>query len=157
MNNYHPHAEDSDAWIMPDMSKPDPMNVMQKAVQLKDSGLCFKFKNDSDETGFVRYKTLTIDFEPGNMPLVLISFCNPINQTKFDIARGYLDPSLDLNKTSWPQLFYVTVKEKVLLDQIYRIAFNRIDTVNHSFLKCINPNKIMVYLGRKETERWLSL
>ena len=146
-----------DKWIDYDASSPDPGYVMPYTQQLKDSGLSFKFKNATDETGFVRYKTLTIDFEPGNFPLVFINFCNPINQEKFDIARSYLDPALDLAKSAWPQMFYVTVKEKILKDQIQRIAFNRIDTVKHSFLKCINPNKILVSTKKEVNDRWLQI
>ena len=128
--------------------------VKKTSLPMTESGISYKFLREPDDTGFTRFKTLTVEFEEGKMPLLLITFNYEWQDSYNEIISGYLDPLLTLEKTSWPDTFYVKCKEPKLKDTIYRIAFNRMDTIKYPFCKCIHPSRIMIS-NEKDAEQWL--
>lgn len=113
----------------------------------------YKKSYDTDETLYVRYKSISIDFKEGEIPLIIFNFCDPLTKKDMEELKNRIDPLFEIEETDEKLFLACKLKKEneTLRSSISGFTINRVDTVNFPRLKClIKPEKIYLHNERFE-------
>ena len=126
-----------------------------KLKSLKESGLQFRFERKPDETGYMRYKNLTINFPEGAIPLVIFMFGELIDSQAEEAIKKCIDSFFYMDNTDVANTYVLRIKDDIDPKKINKLDISNLDVVIYPFLKCIHPERILIMKGTGN-DSWLS-